>query len=407
LVIRVQDTLRALGDLATYRRGLFHRRVKVAAITGSSGKTTVKEMTSAIFSKFFAEDKNEKKSLLKTAGNFNNLIGLPLSLLPLSAGHTMAVLEMGMNRPGEIERLTEIADPDIACITNVQAAHLEGLGSIQGVAKAKGELFAGMRPNTVSVVNFDDSFVRKLHKNSKTVIGFAVTAAGRRFRPIVRATRIANLGEHGMRFTLHIADWKKRVTVPAPGEHNVSNCAAAAAIAYGAGIPPEIIVEALADYRSVDKRMQFMTLPGGIQVLNDCYNANPSSMRAALKTVSSFGNDCRRIALLGDMLELGEDSPQAHVALGRQVAGFAYDQLLVAGGFASQVVQGAYEQGMAAEKVQVFSEHRDIVDWLYRAMVEGRISEGDWMLVKGSRGMQMEKVLEGLEQRFATGIARN
>lgn len=409
LAIRVQDTQQALGDLAGYRRRLLHRNLKVAAITGSSGKTTVKEMTAAIFSRHLQADRQHTgiDPLLKTVGNFNNLIGLPLSLLPVEAGHRMAILEMGMNRPGEIKRLVEIADPDIGCITNIQAAHLEGLGSIKGVARAKGELFAGMRRDTFAVVNYDDPYVRRVPRNSDSIIGFAITPAGRRYKPGVKATRIKHCGENGMRFTLHINEWKARITVPAPGVHNVSNCTAAAAIAFAAGITPETIVSALTSYRSVDKRMQFMTLPGGVRVLNDSYNANPSSMAAALQTVSSFGTSghkCRRIALLGDMLELGHDAVRAHTEVGRLVAALGYDQLAVTGSFGGHVVSGACSGGLPEEKAHVFSSTVEIADWLYGEMLQDRVTKGDWLLVKGSRGMRMEEVLQELERRFATGI---
>ena len=413
LAIRVPDTLQALGDLAGYRRRLLRRNLKVAAITGSSGKTTVKEMTAAIFSRHLQADTDTDTKntgidpLLKTMGNFNNLIGLPLSLLPVEAGHRMAILEMGMNRPREIERLVEIADPDIGCITNIQAAHLEGLGSIEGVAQAKGELFAGMRRDTVAVVNYDDPYVRRLPRNSDSIIGFAITPAGRRYKPSVKATRIKHFGEHGMRFTLHLNDWKARITISAPGVHNVSNCTAAAGIAFAAGITPETIVSALTGYRSVDKRMQFMTLPGGVRVLNDSYNANPASMAAALQTVSSFGmssHKCRRIALLGDMLELGHDADRAHTEVGRMVAALGYDQLAVTGFFAGHVVRGACSRGLPKEKAHVFSSTLEIADWLYGEMLQGRVTKGDWLLVKGSRGMRMEEVLQELEHRFASGI---
>ncbi len=404
VLMRVEDTLQALGDLAAYRRRLMQGNIKVAAVTGSSGKTTVKEMTAAIFQKYLSGVATGRDTLLKTAGNFNNLIGLPLSLLPLAAGHRMALLEMGMNHPGEIERLTEIADPDIGCINNIQAAHLEGLGSIQGVARAKGELFAGMRPDTVAVVNYDDPLVRRLPRQSKTVIGFAVTASGRRFKPAVRTTRIVNLGEKGMRFTLHVDDWQQRITVPAPGQHNVSNCAASAAIAHAAGIAPETIADALTEYQSVDKRMQFMDLPGGVHVLNDCYNANPASMAAALTTVSGFGADCRRIALLGDMLELGDDAADAHMEIGRLAAALGYDQLLVLGSFAEHVGKGATAGGMVDDRVRLFAAREEIAEYLYSEMIQGKIIVDDWLLVKGSRGMRMEEILQELKRRFATGI---
>jgi len=404
LVIQVDDTLQALGDLAAYRRRLLQGNFKIAALTGSSGKTTVKEMTAAIFSRHLQDVCTGIDPLLKTKGNFNNLIGLPLSLLPIAAGHRMAVLEMGMNRPGEIERLVEIADPDIGCITNVQAAHLEGLGSIEGVARAKGELLAGMRRDTIAVINLDNPYVRRLPRKSAETVGFAVTSDGRRHHPVVRATRITDQGEQGMCFTLHVADWNQRISVQVPGMHNVSNCAAAAAIAHAAGIAPETIVDALTAYRSVDKRMQFMTLPGGVQVLNDCYNANPASMAAALQTVSRFGTNCRRIALLGDMLELGDQTMTAHREVGRLVADLGYDHLVVTGSFVRHVVCGARDRGMAEGRIHVFVELPEISNWLYSEMVNGRLKEGDWVLLKGSRGMQMEGVLTELERCFETGI---
>ncbi len=246
--------------------------------------------------------------------------------------------------------------------------------------------------------------MRRLPRVSKTVVGFAVTAAGRRFKPAVRATRIVNLGEQGMRFTLHVDGWQRRISVPAPGWHNVSNCAASAAIAHGAGIAPEIIAEALTGYQSGDKRMQFMDLPGGVHVLNDCYNANPASMAAALKTVSSFGSDCRRIALLGDMLELGDDAIAAHTEIGRQAAALGYDQLYVLGSFAEHVVRGAVAGAMAEDNVHLCTHQEEIADQLYTEMVQARITNGDWLLVKGSRGMRMEEILQKLKRRFATGI---
>ncbi len=406
LVIEVADTLQALGDLAAYRRNLLRGRVQVLALTGSSGKTTVKEMLAVICRRHLGSKQGQPDPLLKTVGNFNNLVGLPLSLLPLNASHKMVILEMGMNQPGEIARLCAIADPDISCINNVQAAHLEGLGSIEGVAQAKGELFAGIREGSAGVVNLDNPHVRRLPCKASTITGFAVTAAGRRHDPQVKATRLANLGEHGMRFTLHILDWKQRITLPVPGEHNASNAVAAAALAHTAGIPPETIVAGLEAFESVDKRMQYMTLPGGVKVVNDCYNANPASMAAALATMATFGTGNKKIALLGDMLELGSESIAAHATLGRQVARQQYDLLLVKGAFAATVAEGALDLGMDADRVKIFNETLEIVDWLYHAMVEGRITEGDWLLVKGSRGMRMETVLQGLEQRFATGVER-
>jgi murE/murF fusion protein len=394
LVVHVADTLQALLDLAAYRRRLLGNNLIVAAVTGSCGKTTVKELVAAIFSRHFAEAKTGINPVLKTQGNFNNLVGMPLSLLPVEAGHRAAVLEMGMNHPGEIARLVASADPDIACITNVQAAHLEGLGSIEGVAKAKGELFAGLRADTISAVNLDDPQVRKLPTNSARLIGFAVTPEGLSYKPEVSAVSIADLGEKGMRFTLRVGGWEQELAISLPGLHSVSNCCAAAAVAHAAGITPETIAAALAAQQGVtDKRMQRVTLPNGIHFLNDCYNANPGSMSAALKTLRGFGKECKHIALLGDMLELGESSAAAHEQLGREAAALGYDCLAAVGTFAEHLAEGARQTGMAVDKIHLFADTSAMAAWLLGEIDKQHIAAGDWLLLKGSRGMRMEKVL--------------
>ena len=401
--ILVDDTLKALGDLAGFRRKFFHDNLKVIGISGSSGKTTLKEITAAIFSEFYHTGSEYTCSaVLKTAGNFNNLIGLPLSLLPLSGEHRVAVMEMGMNRFGEIGRMTEIADPDIACINNVHASHLEGVGSLEGVARAEGELFERLRPDGLRVVNLDDPFVVKLAKKYPgPEIGFAVTAAGRKRKPLVRVTRITSLAEKGSRFTLHIGEWKQRITIAVPGIHNVHNAAAAAAICHGSGVDKHAIISGLARYTNVDKRMQFMQIPGGLTALDDSYNANPSSMEAALRTVASFGDqNCRRVAALGDMLELGDEANQRHREIGRLLATLGYDMVAVTGEYSEEYLAGAREAGMGSDQMMRFVETVTMADWLYHLLIAGRLGEGDWLLVKGSRGMRMEKLLFELQNRF-------
>jgi MurE/MurF fusion protein len=406
LYIQIDNSLRALGDLAAYRRRLFGAEIKIAAITGSSGKTTVKEMVAAIFTEALRDTRTGIDPLLKTKGNFNNLVGLPLSLLPLEAGHRLAILEMGMNVPGEIARLAEIVDPDIGCINNVHPAHLQGLGSIAGVAAAKGELFAGMRPSAVRVVNCDDPHVRmQAQKAGGNQIGFAVTPSGRKHNPLVRITRQANLGERGMRFTLHIGQWSRRITVPVFGSHNVGNCAAAAAIAHAADIGSDIIAQGLRQYvpSSVDKRLAISELPGGLKVVNDAYNANPASMAAGLRTVAAFGANCRHVAVLGDMLELGAASAELHAGIGTLVAELGYEYLLLTGTQASAVAQSALASGVQPENVQIFPNPRAVADRLCRMLDDGSLGKGDWLLLKGSRGMRMEQLLDELEQRLQTG----
>ncbi|WP_028583007.1 UDP-N-acetylmuramoyl-L-alanyl-D-glutamate--2,6-diaminopimelate ligase [Desulfogranum mediterraneum] len=398
LVIRVEDTLRALGDLAGYRRQKLGARLQVVAITGSSGKTTVKEMTASIFAAQENEGTGPMDPILKTGGNFNNLIGLPLSLLPVQPSHTTAILEMGMNSFGEIARLTAIAEPDIGCITNVQPAHLQGLGSVAGVARAKGELFAGMGAEKVKVINCDDPHLRRLSRRvGGRQLGFAVTPAGRKLRPGVKVTRVVNLGAAGSRFTLELEGWKARLQLRVPGLHNVSNGAAAAAIALAAGVAPEAIVAGLERYQAFDKRMAAQILPGGVQVVNDTYNANPASMEAALRAVAAFGEGCSRVAALGDMLELGEAAGPAHEELGRLVAELGYTMLAVTGAQAEQVAAGARAAGMAAKDIHCFSTPTDIAGWLYQLVTNGVISQRDWILAKGSRGMRMETMIEALE----------
>ena len=399
LVVKVLDTLAALGALAGYRRRLLGKRLLVASITGSSGKTTVKEMTAAIFAFCKEQEQTCVDSVLKTEGNFNNLIGLPLSLLPVTSAHKTAILEMGMNSFGEIAKLAAIADPDIGCINNVQPAHLLGLGTVEGVAAAKGELFAGMRPESIKVVNYDDPHIRRLVKGDcGRKIGFAVTATGRRFKPAVQVTRIFSRGHLGTSFTLDVEGEKNRVSLQVPGNHNVSNAAAAAAIAVAAGIPVAAIVAGLESYVAYDKRMVTVTLPGGLQVVNDTYNANPASMAAALQTVASFGEQGQRIAALGDMLELGELAEAAHEQVGRQVAELGYNELAVTGEYATAVSRGALAAGMAESCIHIFPDPKTIAVWLYHLISNGVVAGDDWLLAKGSRGMRMETIIEELER---------
>ncbi|MDH4320301.1 MAG: UDP-N-acetylmuramoyl-tripeptide--D-alanyl-D-alanine ligase [Desulfobulbaceae bacterium] len=387
-VILVEDALVALGDLAAYRRSQMER-LQVVAITGSSGKTTVKEMTAAIL--------EQKKRVLKTKGNFNNLIGLPLSLLPVGREDDVAVLEMGMNRAGEIARLAEIADPDIACITNVQPAHLAGFGDIEGVAKAKGELFAGVKSWSTLVVNIDDKRVRRLaRKCEQKKITF-----GRHRLADVRATHIRDHGAEGVGFTLHLKGNKSRVNLRAMGAHNVMNSLAAAGIAHAAGMRMAAIVSGLESYQGFDKRLQVRKLANGLHVVNDTYNANPASMLAALETVRGVGRNSRTVAVLGDMLELGQQSKDAHASTGGSVAGLGYDYLLVVGEFAADMVAGAKKAGMAGARAKRFDGKAALLKFVGGLLAKGELGKGDWVLVKGSRGMRMETIVADIEKLVA------
>jgi murE/murF fusion protein len=203
-----------------------------------------------------------------------------------------------------------------------------------------------------------------------------------------------------MRFTLHIGAWQTRLTVAVAGAHNVANCAAAAAIAHAAGIAPEAVVRGLERYEAVDKRLVISELPGGLRLVNDVYNANPASMAAGLRTAAAFGSRCRHVAILGDMLELGPAAEDLHRYIGSLVAELGYSYLAVTGAHAPSVAQAAVVGGIEQTNVRIFPEPRAIAVWVCQMLAEGRLTSGDWVLVKGSRGMRMETFIEELTQRL-------
>ncbi|MBW6520422.1 MAG: UDP-N-acetylmuramoyl-L-alanyl-D-glutamate--2,6-diaminopimelate ligase [Desulfoarculaceae bacterium] len=401
----VENTLQALGDLAAYRRQVMKavNRPLVVAITGSCGKTTVKEMTAAIFEHHWRAREMDVQApperVLKTRGNFNNLIGLPLSLLPIDPGHKAVILEMGMNRPGEIARLTDIAEPDIACIINVHAVHLEGLHSIEGVARAKEELFAGCGETTTLVVNLDDARVRACaEKYQQKKVFYAASEEGLSLsqQPRVWASDISSEGTSTQSFVLHLAGETIGVTLHVPGVHNIFDAVAAAAIAHAAGLGLRQIGAGLGAFRSADKRMQIVKGKGGVSILNDTYNANPASMQAALQTLRQQQMG-RRVAILGDMLEMGPGSAEAHREVGRFAAGQGIDYLALVGSFAAETAAGARMAGMDSRRIKIFLEKKGVVDWIEDLLAGSQLQAGDWLLVKGSRGMRLEVVVEQLE----------
>lgn len=378
-VIRVRDTLQALGDMARYWRR--KTAPKVLAITGSNGKTTTKELVAAIVERASMDGRRLKGKVLKTAGNYNNLVGLPLTLLGLTGKEKVAIVELGTSQPGEIRRLTEIADPDIGLITSIGPAHLTGLGSLTGVAREKGELFRRMSTGGTAIVNLDDPWTRRLGRRVK---GKKITY-GR--SGSVRAEGARNLGEKGMEFTLRVKGVRRRVRVRLPGEHNLANALGAAAMAFGLGVDPKVIGKGLERVRPVPMRM-FIERMKGVGIINDAYNANPASMEAALRTLMKMGGPGKKIAILGDMLELGRQSERIHRELGEFVARHRVDRLYLLGRYASQVKKGALRGGLADEQVRIGKNHRIVAQWVRR-----QTRRGDWLLFKGSRAMAMEKVL--------------
>jgi UDP-N-acetylmuramoyl-tripeptide--D-alanyl-D-alanine ligase len=383
-VIKVPDTLRALGDLAHYRRERFGP--KVLAITGSNGKTTTKEMVAAILEEASFQGERLRGRVLKTQGNFNNLVGLPLTLLRLRQRDKVAVVELGTNHPGEIQRLAEIADPDFGIITSVAAAHLEGLDSLAGVAREKGALYRNVRPGGAIAVNLDDERVRKL---AARFPGKKITY-GRRGAVRARSWRMRGAG--GVEIALQARRARANVRLHYLGRHNISNALGAAALTLAAGVPLAAVRRGLARAKPFSMRMQIEDWRG-IGIINDAYNANPASMKAALVTLAEVPCRGRRIAVLGDMFELGRHSASEHRSLGKAAATAAIDGLYLLGAQAPAVRSGAVRAGMRPEKIIVGKDHTELA-----ACLAERVKRGDWLLFKGSRGMKMERVLEALRR---------
>ena len=382
-IVRVSDTLRALGDLAHYRRQKL--APKVVAITGSNGKTTTKEMAAAIFNEAVLNGQSLRGKVLKTEGNFNNLVGLPLTLLGLRPSHKVAVVEIGTNRPGEVQRLAEIAAPDLGIITAVAAAHLEGLDSLAGVAREKGALFRHLSPGGAIAVNLDDPWVLRLGAKFK---GRKISYGQRGW---VRAEAARSMDGRGMRFTLRAGARRCPVRLRFLGRHNISNAVGAAALALGLGVRLAAIRRGLEKARPYTMRMEADSWRGA-GIINDAYNANPASMAVALKTLAAMAGKGAKIAVLGDMFELGKASRREHRELGKRAAKERIDRLYLLGPQAKIVKAGALGAGMSEEKI-IIGENQDAIARQLRA----HIKKGDWLLIKGSRGMKMEKVLDQLK----------
>jgi UDP-N-acetylmuramoyl-tripeptide--D-alanyl-D-alanine ligase len=384
--IEVADTQRALGDLAAWHRRRFD--VPIIAVTGSNGKTTTKEILRGILGHAFSDE-----AVLATEGNLNNLIGMPLTLLGLRPEHQVAVLEMGMNAPGEIARLVEIARPTVGVVTCVGEAHLEGLGSIEGVARAKGEMFAGLPPDAVAVVNMDDPFVRgEAPRFAGKHLGFGSKAA-------VRAEQVELDGLQGARFRLSHDAQSAAVDLPLGGRHNVQNALAAAAAVLAIGVDLETVAAGIAQTQPPPMRLKVEHLGNGVLLVNDAYNANPGSVAASLGVLAeSYPGRCA--VVLGEMLELGPRAAELHRRVGAEAAAAKPRLLLALGGYGQEIVNGAIEAGMSAENARVVSDHGAAA-----AAVADIWEEGDAVLVKGSRGSAMEQVADALQKLAASQSA--
>jgi UDP-N-acetylmuramoyl-tripeptide--D-alanyl-D-alanine ligase len=373
--VAVADTTRALGDIAAR-----HRRrsaAAVAAITGSNGKTSTRRMTAAVLARRFA--------VLEPARNLNNQIGVPLTLFRLEPRHQWAVLELGTSMPGEIARLAEICRPDVAVVTNVGPAHLERLGSLEGVAAEKGALVAGLAPGGRAVLNADDPRVAAMAAG----LGGDVLMFGLAQSAGVRAAAIRETPT-GLEFDLLVGGAGPRVRLEAFGRVMVHNALAAAAVGTLLGLSPEELRAGLESFRPVPGRMGVTALPGELHLIDDTYNANPASMRAAVETLAALRGSGRALLVTGDMRELGPEAVRLHRELGRLAAEARVDRLFVCGGHAADVASGALAAGMPAAAIATGS--RDEI----RDALLGAVRPGDWVLVKGSRAMGMESIVRAL-----------
>jgi UDP-N-acetylmuramoyl-tripeptide--D-alanyl-D-alanine ligase len=370
--VQVSDTRLAMGQLAAHWRQQLG--LPLIAVTGSNGKTTTKEMIAAIMQVHVGgADK-----VLATAGNFNNDIGMPLTLLRLRAEHRCAVIEMGMNHLGEIDYLTRLARPDVAVINNAGTAHIGELGSRENIAKAKGEIFAGLADNGIAVINADSEFAdywRSLN-TSHQVLTFGLSD-----HADVRGEIIAH--EPVSTFKLHYQGASITLTLPVPGAHNIMNAMAAAAASLAAGATLQEIAQGLQNFAGVKGRLQLKTAANGANVIDDTYNANPDSMKAALDVLQNYRQ--RTWFVMGDMGELGSDAEDMHAMVGRYAKEHGINNMCALGTHTQAAVQAFGSHG----------QHFDSLEALVIAL-KNNIAADDVVLVKGSRFMQMERVVNAL-----------
>jgi UDP-N-acetylmuramoyl-tripeptide--D-alanyl-D-alanine ligase len=383
-IIEVEDTTAALGLLATHHRKDFEG--EVVAITGSSGKTTTKELCASILEKI--------GPCLRTQGNLNNQYGLPLTLLRREPGDEFAVVEIGMNHPGEIAPLVAIADPSVAVITNVGSAHIEHMGSAEAIGEEKGALIENLRSEHVAVLNADDPLVMAQAKRTAAKIlrfGFDSNAE-------IRASVVKRVRD-GFRFQLHTPNGGRLVQVPGASEVMIPNALAASAAAYAVGASLDHIQAGLASYQGIAGRMQLHSLSQGISIIDDTYTANPQSMSAALTSLQSLAkeNGQRSVAVLGDMGELGDFAVEAHRKLGEQCAQGGIEQLIAFGNYSGELASAAEAAGLRRECIAKTNQVDDVLERLNDVLQSNSV-----ILVKGSRSMQMERIVNALCAREAS-----
>lgn len=396
-IVLVKDTLRALGDLARFWRRCFS--IPVVAVTGSNGKTTTKDLIAAILSARF--------KVLKTEGNFNNLIGLPHTIFRLREEEKteIMVLEMGMNHPGEIDRLSEIAEPQVGVITNVARAHMEGLGSLSKVARAKGELLLRLPRNGVAILNRDDAHYSLLKKLAlKGGSRRKIKTFGKNASSYAQLLTFSSDPLKGTRLRAKVGKKMGSFAIPLMGRHNAINTLVALAVGDSLGMSPAQMRKGLSDFCPASKRMEIISLPQGIDIINDCYNANPDSVLASLDFLKEISARRRHVAILGEMLETGREASRYHREVGRYVLKSGVNLLFAIGEHANDMIKGAREKkGLCPKCCFAF----DSVEAALPS-IQMKLRPRDFVLIKGSRGMRMERITEeiqrlGINQMGQTG----
>lgn len=374
-VVIVTDTRKAYQDLARFHRRRFS--IPVIAVTGSVGKTSTRSMIAAVLS--------QKYRVLQTEKNFNNEIGLPKTLLQLTPEHEACVVEMGMRGLGQIAELAAIAEPDIGVVTNVGKSHIELLGSQDNIARAKSELVRALSEDGVAILNQDDSYVAAMADLCRgKVVGYGIES-----NAAIRASRVV-CSEKGLRFACRCFDQVMDIHMPLIGSHNVYNALAAIAVGRVLGLTEHQLQKGLSEYRGMPMRQELIHL-GEYTFINDAYNANPASMSEALKSLALLTKG-RKIAVLGGMLELGDWTVREHEKIGAEAAELGLDALITMGSPASYIADAARKNGLGA--VYTAQDHAGAADCLRQI-----IQPGDTVLLKGSRGFAMEKILPYFERK--------